>query len=145
MGILDGLDGNETLLMGDGAIRRVGCFVRRGSPTLEKCDLLHTQFQMEPDLAEFPMSVLVVEDHDVVGVNGAAPGELGTRSNHGFICWAIHEVAEELELLFRGLLWLLQLASVRKQTWFPQSCDLHGHDLVKVAFESTGFLQNLVA
>eukprot|EP00439_Symbiodinium_sp_Y106_P026443 s9604_g3.t1 len=61
---------------------------------------------MEPDLAEFPKSVLVVEDHHVVGMNGATFGKLHTRSNHGFIRWAIHQVAEDLELLLGGFLWL---------------------------------------
>ena len=130
------------MLVRDGAFRRMGCFVHRGSPPLEKCDLAGTQFQMEPDLSQFPMSVLVVEDHHVVGMNGATFGKLRSRSNQGFIRWAIHQVAEDLELLLGGFLRLHQLAVVRKETWLLQSDDLHGHDLLhQMAFESSGLLQ----
>ena len=88
------------------------------------------------------MSVLVVEDHHVVGMNGATFGKLRSRSNQGFIRWAIHQVAEDLELLLGGFLRLHQLAVVRKETWLLQSDDLHGHDLLhQMAFESSGLLQ----
>ena len=82
-GLLDGVDGNEALLVRDGAFRSMGCRVHRGSPPLEKCDFAGAQFPMEPDLSDFPTSVLVVEDHHVVGMNGATFGKLRTRSNQG--------------------------------------------------------------
>ena len=77
--VLDGVDGNEAMLIVDGAFGVVSHLVDFAwTPSLDQCSFLAGEVQVEADLADLPTSVAVVEDHDIVAVDYTTPGEPGT-------------------------------------------------------------------
>ena len=78
-GYWDGVDGNEAMLIVDGAFGVVSHLVDFAwTPSLDVCSFLAGEVQVEADLADLPTSVAVVEDHDIVAVDYTTPGEPGT-------------------------------------------------------------------
>ena len=141
--VQDGVHGHEALLVGDRALGELLCLLCLcWPPTLDECGFVASEFQMEKHLAQVPSSVLLVENHDVFGMDGTTPCEPRDGSNLGFACRAIHKLVEELQLLLGGLLRLHQLAGVWKQPGLCQMGDLHGEHLAhQVDLESTGLLE----
>ena len=77
--VLDGVDGNEAMLVVDGAFGVVSHLVDFAwTPPLEQGSFLAGELQVKADLADLPTSVVVVEDHDIVAVDDTTPGEPGT-------------------------------------------------------------------